>query len=387
MGFHSQSEFRNWCKKELNNYSEIKASWISPSTYYNIFHRIFKYKYPDLNLPDVYKGGWKGIDEYIDKIWLNNLLLLTSSSYTPKGFTDKNPSSGYSKHSYYSSHTDSYKSSQNFNSQNDESVNFNNRGYNTSNRYDGSNDSIGNVVIHRHNFDRALKKIDDFANSVPELKNLDKFSTDGGLFGWGDHYINGYEMNRHVEALQDIFREHLEAVIETRKEFRDVYSTFDWLDKEYLQGIMGAVNEANKASRGAIEASNQAKTASVEAKEAIQRALNNEKDIKNDVENLKKVIEKIKSIKEQYSTKISEIEASLEIFQKDLNRLKGISSSQNEIENIKKNIEDIQNYVMEEKSQENNIPETSESSVNSKLIWSYVIGGLGLVCSIIALCV
>lgn len=178
-------------------------------------------------------------------------------------------------------------------------------------------------IVKRHNFDQTLRKIQDFVNNTPTIPTIDKFETDGGLFGLGDHYINGTEMNRYVEKVQDTFRGQNRVLIQTIQEFRDIYKTFDYLDKEYLNGIIGAVEAATMASQGA-------KAASDQAKDAANRALKNERDIKSDVENLRKVVEKIKTIKEDLLLKISSLETRLSQSQENLRRdlLKRIPSSQ-----------------------------------------------------------
>lgn len=159
-------------------------------------------------------------------------------------------------------------------------------------------------IIKRHNFDQALRRIEQFSNSTPSVPYIEKFATDGGLFGWGDHYINGTEMNHYVEKVQDHFSKQNSVLIRTIKEFREVYNTFNFLDKEYLQGIISAVDAANKASEGA-------KVASGQAKEAAVKALKNEEDIRKEVEALKKVVEKIKSIRDELNTKILKLDNSI----------------------------------------------------------------------------
>ncbi|MDE5793421.1 MAG: hypothetical protein K2I08_01735, partial [Muribaculaceae bacterium] len=159
-------------------------------------------------------------------------------------------------------------------------------------------------IIKRHNFDQALRRIEQFSNSTPSVPYISKFETDGGLFGWGNHYINGTEMNNYVEKVQDHFSKQNSVLISTIKEFREVYNTFNFLDKEYLQGIVSAVEAANKASEGAKVASNQ-------AKEAAVKALKNEDDIRKEVEALRKIVEKIKSIREDLNTKILKLENSI----------------------------------------------------------------------------
>ena len=159
-------------------------------------------------------------------------------------------------------------------------------------------------IIRRHNFDQALRKLNQLSSSRPSVPSIDKFDTKGGLFKCGKHYINGEEMNDFVEKIKDYFSSQNIVHIGVLNEVREIYNTLNFLDNEYLQGIVCAVDAANKASEGAKMASDQAKDAAI-------RALRNEEDIRKEVEALKKVVEKIKSIRDDLNTKISQIEKSV----------------------------------------------------------------------------
>ena len=166
-------------------------------------------------------------------------------------------------------------------------------------------------IIKKHNFDNALGRIRNFANSTPSIPSIEKFKTSGGLFGWGAHKVTGDEMNRYVETVQDIFEKQNSVLISAVKEFQEVYTTFDYLDKEYLQGILGAVEAARTASNGA-------KLASDQAKDAAGRALKNEADIRKEIEALRRVVEKIKTIKEDLTGKIARLEINITQNKRDI---------------------------------------------------------------------
>lgn len=417
MIFYSRSQFASWFEAETKKYVGHSGSWVAPSEYEKAAKLILGKINSHIEIPTPYgTGGWKSVYRYGEKIWDKNLKYLDG--------TDPASPAG----SYSSNHSSSSKSSSSYSSQSSHTS----YSRNTSS-YSGASSSSSNTqsssetgMVKRHNFDSAMRKIQRFSNEVPYIPELDRFETDGGLFGWGDHYINGYEMNNYVEKVQDIFRTHNDIIIKTIKEFRDVYSTFDYLDKEYLSGIVQTANAAAKASEGAKAASNQAKVASDQAKAAAEKALKNEEDLKKDVENLRKLVEKIRSIKEDLSSRIESTNTSLshklrkmeqdlsaQLLLKDeiivlQNQLKTINQLEkkvsdwehiliNEVDKLTQRIE-AQKIIIEEltkrfekvekKTLSENSPQNAQEPVNSSytgLIWAYIIGGFGLVCSICSL--
>ena len=393
MKFYSRSHFASWFETETKKYIYHSGSWVAPSEYEKAAKLILGKINAHIEIPNPYAiGGSKSVYIYGEKIWDKNQKHLNGIE-SPASPTD----------TYSSNYSSSSKPSSS-----------------------APQSSSETEIIKRHNFDSALRKIQNFSNRVPYIPELEKFKTDGGLFGLGDHYVNGYEMNRYVEKVQDLFRTHNDIIIKTIQEFRDVYSTFDYLDREYLTGIIQTTSAAAKASEGAKAASNQAKVASDQAKAAAEKALKNEEDLKKDVDNLRKLVEKIRSIKEDLSSRIeftnTSLSHKLRKIEQDLyaqllsqdeiivlqNQLKTINQLEekvsnwehiliNEVDKLTQRVE-TQKIIIEEltmrfeKVEKNtlleNSPQNAQKSVNNsytRLIWAYILGGLGLVCSICSL--
>jgi hypothetical protein len=278
-------------------------------------------------------------------------------------------------------------------------------------------------IIKRDKFDSQLAKLQEFSKHVPSIPTLSKFEVSGGLFGWGNHYINGNEMNQYVSKVQDIFKEQQNVLIKTIKEFEDVYNTFKFLDSEYLSGIKSASDEAAAASHGAKEASKQAKTT---AEMAIQLAIQYEEILKLNVENLKKVVDKIKLIRTEFTNKASDLEdviientSNLEIAFKTINRVKSDFSDkisdlediiatnasdlekviesktipQDELKKLHEGIEMFKEYPSKIDELSNTLNDLSEqlsiqnSKYSKRLIISYIVGSLGVISSIVSILV
>ena len=125
------------------------------------------------------------------------------------------------------------------------------------------------ALIKRHNFEVSKKKIETFSNNLPSNPAFDRVEVDGGLFGLGDHKVTGNEMNNFIGKVQYkliAVNTSLRSII---SEFREVYEAFDYLDREYIDGIIGSIESAEEASKQALKA---------------------QSDIQKTVENLKKTV-------------------------------------------------------------------------------------------------
>ena len=133
---------------------------------------------------------------------------------------------------------------------------------------------MSKLQIKKHNFDLAKKNIEEFSRNLPTKISFDRFKVEGGLFGLGNHKVTGVEMNRFVNDIQSKLISVNSFISSLLKEFREVYKAFDYLDGEYISGIVTSIESATEAS---------------------QQALNAQDDINQTVDNLKKtVIELVK---------------------------------------------------------------------------------------------
>ena len=111
-----------------------------------------------------------------------------------------------------------------------------------------------NQQIQAHQFELAKCKIKDTSNKVTDV-SLSPFETKGKFLGsWSNHNITGKEMNDFVKTLQKTFIEINNNTRTTYNFIGEVYSAFDALDKEYIQGILTAIESSKKASDQALRA-------------------------------------------------------------------------------------------------------------------------------------
>ena len=128
---------------------------------------------------------------------------------------------------------------------------------------------MSKTLIKKHNFEIAKREIERFSRNLPSNPSFERVEVDGGLFGWGDHKVTGTEMNQFIEVVQNKLISVNTSLRSIIGEFKQVYNAFDFLDGEYINGIIGSVECAEEASKQALTA---------------------QADIKTTVENLKKTV-------------------------------------------------------------------------------------------------
>lgn len=145
-------------------------------------------------------------------------------------------------------------------------------------------------LVNKHNFEISKSRINDFVNQLPANSDLTKVEEDGFLFF--SHKVTGEELNNLTTEIQRRLTNLNSILISTIREFKTVYKTFDFLDTEYLGGILQSLNAAEKASQSAKVASDQATKASEQALEA-------HKENSKTLEALKATVIQLKNFKEE----------------------------------------------------------------------------------------
>lgn len=159
---------------------------------------------------------------------------------------------------------------------------------------------MGELVIKYHDFENAkkeLKKFSEQTNTGLYLKSVDNSKSVGEFLGdwfWGrgigrDHMVTGEEFNDLTQGIQ----KHLSGINDTQnkliKEFGQVYSALEALDKDYIQAILVSIKATEETS------------------ESIQQT---QEQIKKIVENQRKTLEELKKFKQKLDgyTHLSDID-------------------------------------------------------------------------------
>ncbi|KGL50854.1 hypothetical protein HQ29_10000 [Porphyromonas canoris] len=152
-------------------------------------------------------------------------------------------------------------------------------------------------IIQSHRFNKAISRIQKFSGSIPPPTQLSPVDTDGGFLGLFDHKVTGAELNKVTQGINKSFIAYNQQIISVIKEFNEIYTAFEALDKDYIQGIIISVKSAEAASK-------QAKEASDKANKAI-------KDTGRTIEALSSSISKIANIRNTLTEEINYLKQSV----------------------------------------------------------------------------
>lgn len=107
---------------------------------------------------------------------------------------------------------------------------------------------MSELVIKTRNFELAKRGLKEFLQKKEEELNIDTVRTDGGFLGFGDHKVTGYELNTRLGTIQKNLIDLNTTNNRTIKEFGNVYSALEALDKDYIQAILISIKATEKTS-------------------------------------------------------------------------------------------------------------------------------------------
>ena len=289
---------------------------------------------------------------------------------------------------------------------------------------------MGTDIIKKHNFQNAINRVKDY--SLKKKKDIEIKSVktiDEGIFFDTDHEVTGYELNEVIKVIQGHLIDINKRNNETVNEFYEIYQAFNYLDTEYVKGILTTVkglektnndvriqqeelkkhhkklaNQNNKleAHQGEIEGiiENINKTIDilkVFKKEIdclkhlsdIDRLWSNHVQLQEKVENLSNDLsnekENLQNYKELSAENIKSIDNIINSYQVKFNNdIKGIQSSIEILNSFKSSLEEL-DHLKEIDILWKNLYEIQNriNMINKNLNASYIVGGIALVISIL----
>lgn len=107
---------------------------------------------------------------------------------------------------------------------------------------------MNELVIKTHDFEIAKRGLKEFSQKEAEELEIDTVRTGGGFLGLGDHKVTGYELNSRLSTIQQHLIDLNTTNNRTIKEFGQVYSALEALDKDYIQAILTSIKATEKTS-------------------------------------------------------------------------------------------------------------------------------------------
>ena len=192
--------------------------------------------------------------------------------------------------------------------------------------------------IDKHNFEIAKQSIKSFAENLPADPKLKRVEQDVGPFGWLNHDVTGKELNELTSQIQDCLISNNQNIRKTIQEFKAIYDTLEYLDKDYLAGIVASVQAAEAAS------------------EATKR---NTEDIQKNLDALTKLVRKLKDFKQQTEENIISLLTQIDAVAKNLN------ARSNDIDSVRIHVRDLKDSINKANKKLSDVKSEIDKSLNS----------------------
>lgn len=105
------------------------------------------------------------------------------------------------------------------------------------------------LVIKEHDFQEAKNSLKIYTEQAQKEVELSRVPNDGGLFNLGNHKVTGSELNHITSQIQDYLIKLNNLSQGLVSEFGQVYKAFEYLDKDYIAGIVASIKSAEEVSK------------------------------------------------------------------------------------------------------------------------------------------
>lgn len=195
---------------------------------------------------------------------------------------------------------------------------------------------VSTSIVKPRSFENAKKHLQSFATKTASDFGLAQVPYSGGLFGLGDHKVTGYELNKVTSQVENYLSKINSVNTDLIREFGQVYTALEALDRDYISAIIAAVKGAEHASNQANSAVNHVKV----AQEDIRKTIEEQKKIIKVLEN-----QKIKLDKLRHLENIDEIWNTSQKLGQELTLFKGeFNNAQTQLSKLEVGIKSLQNF-------------------------------------------
>jgi hypothetical protein len=157
------------------------------------------------------------------------------------------------------------------------------------------------IQINKHNFDVAKQGIKTFAENLPANPTIERVE-EAVVFG---RWVTGEEANRITSQIQRSLISSNENIRKIIREFGEIYKTLEYLDRDYLTGIVASVQAAEAASEA--------------TKKISEETQKNTEDIQKNLDGLIKLVNILKDFKPKTEKKLDYLWVQIDAVAKNLN--------------------------------------------------------------------
>ena len=220
---------------------------------------------------------------------------------------------------------------------------------------------MGTDIIKKHNFQNAINRVKEY--SLKKKKDIEIKSVktiDEGIIFDTDHEVTGYELNEVIKVIQGHLVDINKRNNETVNEFYEIYQAFNYLDTEYVKGILTTVKGLEKTNNDVRIQQEELKKHHKKLADQNNKLEAHQGEIEGIIENINKTIDILKVFKKEidclkHLSDIDRLWLDHEQLQDKVNNLSNDLSSE---------IKDTQTYKTYSMEWINNI----ENKLNSELI-------------------
>ena len=168
------------------------------------------------------------------------------------------------------------------------------------------NEQMEILPVDPKDFNKKMEKLKKFSENLPKETSLPKFRTSVGLleriFSMSSSYrVTGSDLNSLTEVIEEKLIDQNEVIVRTIQEFNTIYETFSALDEGYINGILDALEGAEKGIEDGERNQNEIKQI---IKTIEAEVLNNKIDFENKTKKADEEIEGLRSLKEALSKEL-----------------------------------------------------------------------------------
>src|SRR5699024_601221 len=143
-------------------------------------------------------------------------------------------------------------------------------------------------------FTLQKNKLKKFSKKIPKQEDLPTVDKQGAMFGMIEYKVRQSDINHLTESIQSRMVTTNKHLVKVIKQFEEVYNTIEFLDNEYIKGILASIKAAEEANRKAVAGIKKANKHTEEIKQLVDQ----QRLVIQALKNFKEDIEKIKHIQD-----------------------------------------------------------------------------------------
>ena len=198
---------------------------------------------------------------------------------------------------------------------------------------------MSDLVINKKNFDETLKKLENMALDNKQTPEFNKFEENrGGLLKVFPKKVTGEEMNAFADQVKGGFILANQKTNDIYRQLIEIYNAFEYLDKEYIAGILNAFNQAIEATKKAEDAQKDIDSTLDFLKMEVEMDKKNNEEVNDKLEKINLEIDQIKLFLDKLKSQIEIVETQkkdIGIEDNDSESKKNEAENQIEVEEIK----------------------------------------------------